>query len=102
MAPRSLAGRSALLPLLPLPNLEDVATSGLGCEFVRTRLASRGEADFVIVAVQFVDAEHDLFLSRDRVHLPRCFRRVDLDRPRPAGGVLSRPGEAESVILEDD
>src|SRR6266403_1789974 len=100
MAPRKLAVTFWLLLILALPGLENVATSGLGCEFVRTRLASRGETDFVIVAVQFVDAEHDLFLRRDRVHLPRCFGRVDLDRPRPAGGVLSRPGEAESVILE--
>src|SRR5205823_523845 len=62
-----------LLFLLPLPDLEDVATSGVGGEFAGTWLAGRGEADLVTVRLQFVDTEHNLFLGRDGIHVFRPF-----------------------------
>src|SRR5436309_15954615 len=102
MAPRSVAVRSALVILLPRPDLEDVATPSAGTQSGGTWLAGRGEAYFVTALVQRVDAEHDFFLGRDGVHLLWRFRFVELDRPRLARGVLRRPGEAESVTLKDD
>lgn len=88
--------------LLPLPGLENVATPGGGSELGGTRLTGRGEAHLVTVLFQRVDAEHDFFVGRDGVHLLWCFRLVELDRPRFAGRVLHRPGEAEGVTLEYD
>src|SRR5436309_14466535 len=102
MAPRSVAVRSALVILLPRPDLEDVATPSAGTQSGGTWLAGRGEAYFVTALVQRVDAEHDFFVGRDGVHLLWCFRFVELDRPRLAGGVLRRARESERVTLKDD
>ena len=55
-----------------------------------------------MVSVQFVDAEHDFFLGRGRIHLLWVFRRVELDRPLLAGRILRQVGEDERVILDDD
>src|SRR5205814_1503528 len=87
---------------LPFPDLEDLAIAGGGSEFGGTWLAGRGEADLVAVPLQRVDAEHDFFVGRDGVHLLWCFRFVELDRPRLAGGVLRRARESERVTLKDD
>src|SRR5438034_5305906 len=102
MAPRKLAVTFWLLLILALPGLENVATPGGGTEFGGTRLTGRGEAHLVAVLFQCVDAEHGFFLGRDGVHLLWCFVFVELDRPLFAGGVIRRPGEAESVTLKDD
>src|SRR6266513_3849523 len=89
------------LLFLPLPDLEDVATPGLRGKFAGAWLADRREADLVTVSFQFVDAEHDLFLGRDCVHLLRLLRRVELDGPRLASSVLCQVREAEGVVLDD-
>jgi hypothetical protein len=83
----------------PLPDLEDVATPGLRGEFAGAWLADRREADLVTVSLQFVDAEHDLFLGGDCLYLLRCFRAVELEGPRLARGVLCQLGEAEVLFL---
>src|SRR5438477_7431232 len=90
-----------LLFLLPLPDLEDVATSGVGCESAGTWLAGRGEADLVTVRLQFVDTEHNLFLGRDGIHVFRPFRRVELDLPRSASGVLRQSRYVQGFIFDD-
>jgi hypothetical protein len=82
--------------------LQEVSAPWLGCKFTGAWLAGRGEADLVTVSVQFVDAEHDFFLGRGRIHLLWLCRRVELDRPLLAGCVLRQIGEEESVILDND
>jgi len=100
--PQATCHFAGLLFFLPLPDLQEVSAPRLGCEFTRAWLAGRGEADLVTVSVQFVDAEHDFFSVRSGIHLLWLFRRVELDRPLLASGVLCRLGEDESVILDDD
>ena len=91
-----------LLLVSPVPGLENVAATGGGSELGGTRLTGWGETHFVTVLLQYVDAEHDFFVSRNGVHLLWGLRFIQLDRTLLAGGVLRRPGEAERVPLKND
>src|SRR5262249_26172531 len=75
------SNQPGLLFLLPFPDLQEVSAPWLGSKFTGAWLAGRGEADLVMVSVQFVEAEHDFFLGRRRIHLLGLRLRVELDRP---------------------
>ena len=92
----------ALVFLLPLPDLEDLATAGLGTEVGRTWLTSRSEADLIAVWFQFVDAEHDFFLGGGGVHLLWIFRCVELERSRSGGGILRQSRKMKGVTFNDN